>query len=124
MQHRRFSADRLVSGLSFVKRSQIADLAENICHSGPVLSADRSVSGLSFVRKSQIADLAENGTGSAVAISIIFLKTVANSIVKNVLGTGSLESKAIWFPKSIFDSTWYEKQGKTTSMETENDVFQ
>ncbi len=90
---------------------------------GLLLSADRSVSGLSFVRKSQIPDLAESGTGFAVAISIIFLKTVTNSIVKNVLGTGSLGIKAIWFPKSISDSLWYENQRKTTSAETETAVF-
>ena len=54
----------------------------------------------------------------------ISLKIVTISFATPALGTGSLEIKAIWLPKSVFDSMWYEKQGKTTSMETENAVFQ
>ena len=53
----------------------------------------------------------------------ISLKIVTISFATPALGTGSLEIKAIWLPKSAYDSMWYEKQGKTTSMETENDVF-
>ena len=60
------SADRPVSELSFVGKSQIPNLAENICPTGSLLSADQSVSGLSFVVKSQITGFAENGNWLSV----------------------------------------------------------
>ena len=113
------SASRPVSGLSFGRQSQIADLAERTPHFGAFLSAEPAVLTVSIVREAFHYRVAEYGTGAVfVAILIIFFRSVAISVIKGLLGTGSLEIKARWLPKSESDPLWYENQSESSSMAT------